>query len=351
MSKGMREFKKKLKQLKSLRGRNTELVTVLVPAGYALHRIVEQVNQEKGTAVNIKSKSTRKNVMTALEKTHQHLNLFKRTPENGLAVFVGNIGVPGNENWVVESIIPPLPLETRMYRCDNVFYLEPLEVMLETKEIYGMVLIERREASIALLKGKRVDIIRTLKSLVPGKFRAGGQSAARFERVREGLSHDFYKKVAEETVLHLKETKGLLIGGPGPTKEEFIERLPRQMQDKIITVQDVGYNGEPGMRELLEKSQDVLKETAVERERQLVEQLFKGIAMGGRVAYGKAEVMQKLSNYLVEILILSEGADEKLIEDFEEKAEEAGIPVEYISTETQSGQEFLAIGGIGAILR
>ncbi|MBR9681437.1 MAG: peptide chain release factor 1 [Candidatus Altiarchaeota archaeon] len=347
----LQDFKRKIKQLRNIRGRNTELVTVMVPVGYALHRIVNQISQEKGTAVNIKSKGTRKNVMTALEKTLQHLSLFKKTPDNGLAVFVGNIGEPGKEKWIVESITPPFPLEMRVYRCDQVFFLDPFLDMLKPTDVFGLVIVERRETTLAILRGKRIEIIKTMKSMIPGKFRAGGQSAARFARVREGLTHDFYKKIHEHVRQYLMETKGILLGGPGPTKEELFEVFHKEIQDKVISIQDIGYAGEPGLRELVEKSQDALKETAVERERKLVEELFKGIAMGSKVAYGVAEVQQKLKEGTVGTLILSEDLEEKILEAFEKTAEQLGTKVEYVSTETQSGKEFMAIGGVGALLR
>lgn len=62
-------LKKLIKELGGIRGRHTELVSVYVPAGYSLVDVSNQLFQEKGTASNIKSKTTRKNVLTALEKT------------------------------------------------------------------------------------------------------------------------------------------------------------------------------------------------------------------------------------------------------------------------------------------
>ena len=80
MDKHLIEFKKKLRELKTYRGRHTELVTVMVPAGFDINKVTNQVSQEKGTATNIKSRKTRQNVMTALEKILQRLILFKKTP-------------------------------------------------------------------------------------------------------------------------------------------------------------------------------------------------------------------------------------------------------------------------------
>ena len=89
------DLKAFVKELSKHRGRHTELVSVFIPADYDLNKIIQQLQQEGGTATNIKSASTRKNVIDALERMVQHLRLFKRTPENGLAVFSGNIAPEG----------------------------------------------------------------------------------------------------------------------------------------------------------------------------------------------------------------------------------------------------------------
>ena len=84
----MRKF---LSELESHRARHTELISVYVPAGYNLDKIRQQLSGESGTARNIKSSGTRKNVQDALEKMIRTLGLHKRTPENGIAIFSGNV--------------------------------------------------------------------------------------------------------------------------------------------------------------------------------------------------------------------------------------------------------------------
>ncbi len=149
------ELKKFIKELENFRGRHTELVTVYIPAGYEITKIINHLSQEQGTATNIKSAATRKNVISSLEKMIQHLRLFKQTPPHGLAVFAGNVAErEGQEDFKVWSIEPPIPLNTRIYRCDKEFVLDLLREMMEVKEAYGLVVIDRRDANIALLKGK-----------------------------------------------------------------------------------------------------------------------------------------------------------------------------------------------------
>ena len=116
--KTVKKLRKLIEQLQKYRGRHTELVTVYIPTGYKIVDVINQLKQEQGTAMNIKSKSTKKNVMGALEKAVQHLKVYARTPQNGLAVFSGNIsekeGVADIKVWGIE---PPEPLKTKMYWC------------------------------------------------------------------------------------------------------------------------------------------------------------------------------------------------------------------------------------------
>ena len=140
------QLKKFIKELEQHRGRHTELVSVYIPQDYDIIKIINHLQQEKVTATNIKSTSTRKNVIDALEKMTQHLRLYKRTPENGLAVFSGNVAKrEGQQDVQVWSIEPPLPLKTRIYRCDKEFVLESLRDMLDIKEVYDLVIVDRRD--------------------------------------------------------------------------------------------------------------------------------------------------------------------------------------------------------------
>jgi len=173
------KLKRIIQELASYRGRHTELVSVYIPAGYDLNKIIGHLQQEQGTAENIKSASTRKNVIAALERMIQHLKLFTKTPEHGLAAFSGNVAErEGQLDVKVWSVEPPLPLNIRIYRCDKEFVLDPLKEMMESKNVYALVVMDRREGDIALLKGKRIVPLISTQSHVPGKFKTGGQCVA-----------------------------------------------------------------------------------------------------------------------------------------------------------------------------
>ncbi|MBC8434924.1 peptide chain release factor 1, partial [archaeon] len=120
------ELEETVKELENYRGRHTEFISVLVPAGFNINQVAKQIDDEKGTATNIKSNNTRKNVINALEKASRKLREIGRTPENGVAVFAGNVSdVEGKEDLRVWAIEPPKPLKIRLYRCDQTFVVEP----------------------------------------------------------------------------------------------------------------------------------------------------------------------------------------------------------------------------------
>lgn len=352
------ELKKIIKELSRHRGRHTELVSVYVPAGYDINKIINHLSQEQGTAANIKSTSTRKNVIDALERMIQHLRLFKATPTNGLAAFSGNVAErEGQSDVQVWSVEPPVPLNVRIYRCDKEFVLDILESMLESKNVYGLVVMDRRDATIALLKGKALVPLVKTHSQVPGKTRAGGQSSVRFARLREGAKVEHYKKIADymkEQFLTMKELKGIIIGGPGVTVNDFMskEYVTADVKNKIIGVKDLCYTGEFGLQELLDASSDILANEEVAQEKKLMQDFFKLLnTKAGMVSYGKDEVMRVLGMGAVDKLLLSEELDDSVIEEYEKKAEEFGSEVNIISTETREGVQLKEMGKVAAILR
>jgi peptide chain release factor subunit 1 len=390
-------LKKLVKQLSEIKGRHTELVTVYVPVGYSLHEISNQLRSEQSTAENIKSKSVRKNVVTALEKICRHLQLYKKTPDNGLALFCGNVsereGVNDIELWAIE---PSEPIKVKMYWCDQRFVTDPLQDMVKEKEIYGIINLDKSDGDIALLRGKKIEPIVHFESIVPGKTRAGGQSSARFARVREGLLNDWLKKIGEAANKIFEEHPeviGILLSGPGPIKEMFFKEdyLHADVKNKILGTVDTGYTGETGLHETLERGEDLIKEAGVIKEKKLLQKFFNELQKpAGLVSYGIKEVINALELGAVDTIIVSEGlimseveyececgmqkrfvtpekkkeqkcdtcgkplgiiGEKDVIEALEERVKNYGSKLDLVSADTREGSQFLELGGVGAFLR
>ncbi len=347
-----------LEELEKFKGRHTELITVYISAGYEVVSVQKQLEAEKSTAKNIKSTSTRKNVVDALDKIVRYLKDFKKNPENGLAVFCGNISkVEGQDDLQLWGVEPPLPLKSRLYRCDKDFVLEPLRELLEVSEIFALLVMDRKEAAIGMLEGKRIEILQKMTSGVPSKVRAGGQSSQRFHRITEGLTKEFYKRIADEMkniFYENKKLKGILIGGPIPTKDEFVdgEYLPTLLQNKIIGKIDIGGSDESGLKELVEKSRDILANQEIVYEKKLMERFFETLGAKPDFVVYKEEAVKKALEYgAVDTLLLSKDYDKESIKKLKQIAVESGTKIEIISTETEEGKQFFQLSGIGALLR
>ena len=357
-SEGKYELEEFIGRMKEHRARHTELITVYVPAGFDINLITKQLESEKSTSTNIKSTATRKNVRDALESLIRVCKGMKNTPKNGVALFAGNVSkIEGQDDFITEIFEPPEELGVRLYRCDQTFVLDPLDDILEIKEFYGLVVIDRKEASIGLLVGKKIKVLQKFDSGVPGKTHKGGQSAQRYVRIRENMAKEFFRRVAETMkteFFSMKNLKGILVGGPGPTKEDFLKegQLVTALKNKVLAVKDLGYADEHGLELLVEFSQDVLAEQEIIYEKKILENFFNMLGKErDKTAYGVKDVEKAIEYGAVEILLLSKKLDRKDIKKFEGKAKETSVNVELISVETEEGQQFWNLGGVGAVLR
>ncbi len=196
-----------------------------------------------------------------------------------------------------------------------------------------------------------------MTSGVPSKVRAGGQSSQRFHRITEGLTKDFYKRIAEEMkkiFFEMPKLKGIIIGGPIPTKDEFIdnEYLTDQLRKKIIGKIDIGGSDESGLKELVTKSQDILAEQEIIYEKNILKKLFESLGETPNKSSIKIEKIEKVLKYgAVETLFLSKKIEKEISKSLKDSAKKSGAKIEIISTETSEGEQFFNLGGIGAILR
>jgi peptide chain release factor subunit 1 len=348
------KLRKLLEELESMRGRHTELVSVYIPSEYNIQEIVNMLRQEYTLTENVKNKTVRNNVLAAIDKILQELRFYNKTPKDGLVLFAGNVSeAEGQIDIKVWTIEPPEPLKIKKYWCDQKFELEPLKEMVEEKELYGLIVLDNREATVGLLKGKKIEVLRQLGSIVPGKTIKGGQSHNRYERVREGLINDWYKSIAENVREYFSkfELKGIILGGPGPAKNDFCdgEYLMTDLRKQIIGVKNIGYTDEQGLEELVERSQDLLAEAAIAKEKALLQKFFEELGKdSGTVTYGREKVMKALDLGAVDIILLSEDLDDK---EVVEKAEQYGTVVEVVSKDTREGVQLQQIGGVAAFLR
>ena len=402
-------FRRTLDQLANKAGRGTELISLYVPPGSRIHEVLGNLREEGGTAVNIKSRTTRQNVQDAIERVSQRLRLFKEPPPTGLVIFAGAIpqNGAGSERMEIYTLIPPEPITVGFYRCDSRFHVEPLLALAAEKNSYGIIVIDGTEADVATLKGQRVEIQKSFTSGIPGKSRAGGQSARRFERIREQVTNDYYVRVGQhfnDIMMQIPDLKGIIVGGPGPTKYDWAEGdyINYMLKKKILSIIDTSYTSEMGVEEVVEKSGEVLKGVRYQEEKQMVQKFLYEVGHEtGKSTYGEKNVQKYLEKGIVDTLLISEklegqrvllkcrncgaveefrgtryeadavksslstrpcqkcgklnlGVEEEadIVDSFVDFAEKAGTRVEVISEETEEGRMLRdSFGKVAAVLR
>ncbi|MDY6817593.1 MAG: peptide chain release factor aRF-1 [Halobacteriales archaeon] len=397
------EFQRVIEDLRQYEGSGTQLVTIYVPPDTQISDVVQHVTQEHSEASNIKSKATRTNVQDALSSIKSRLRYYDSPPENGMVLFSGAVDSGGGQTDMVTEVLedPPQPIQSFRYHCDAQFLTEPLEEMLADKGLYGLIVLDRREANIGWLRGKRVEPVKSTTSLVPGKQRKGGQSAQRFARLRLEAIDNFYQEVAEMAndlfVPERHELDGILVGGPSPTKDEFLDGdyLHHELQEKVLGKFDISYTDESGLYDLVDAAQDALADAELMEDKRLMERFFEELHDGDLATYGFEPTRQNLVMGSVETLLLSEdlredvvtytcpngheerevigrreeiaehectecgetvSADEADREDVIDHligiAEQRGTETVFISTDFEKGDQLLhAFGGIAGILR
>lgn len=386
---------------------STCLISLYVPPARAIADFVQELTDEVGTATNIRSKFTQKNVISALRNVIGKLRLYgHKSPASGIAIFAGVTADSGHKDYKIESYVfePPEPISRKLYVCDNRFHVDYLIDRLVEKDIYALLAIDSAKATIATLKGDHVEIVKSTRSGAAKKHRKGGQSSVRFARLRVEAVTQFLKRVADDMKQFFIEDaqfelKGVIIGGPGQIKDQVVEHFDNRLGDKIVGIKDLGYGGDrSGISELVTESHDILEGVALIEEKRLVHQFLDAL-MVGKANYGEKEVRGNLLMGAVDILLISRGIDlirveatcqncqnkkEKTLEpaevenyvsmlqkqqcsqckfskwkveqkdltmDLGDLAEKTGATIEIINPQTEEGRQIQNFGGICAILR
>lgn len=404
------KLNKMINKLGNITGHGTELVTVYIPPRRPIYDIVSQLKNEAGTASNIKSDLTRTHVQDALSRTVEHLKLYKEPPDNGLVIFCGAIptgkGI-GTEKIEIYSVVPPKPVQINLYRCDDHFWIDHLKDMMKDDKVIGILSLDTQEAGLGILTGDRWEVVESLTSGVAGKHRQGGQSARRFERLRDNELNEYYRRVADyahKIFIDQYDIKGIIIGGPGPTKEGFIreEYLDYRLQNNVIAILDSSYSGSEGVRELIDKVNDqgIMADYRLMEEKKIVKRFISEVYSGkGLGIYGIYDVITSLKNGYADLVIVNdditmirleikcnkclnnqekfiernelmslkqeltanacpncgsqdlESSEQDIIEYLEELSLMIGSRLEVISGKTEEGAQLASLGKIGAILR
>jgi len=281
-----------------------------------------------------------------------------------------NIAIFASEKYNFFHAIP-LPITiNNILVVDSSPYIRPLARIADEWESFTLVLINSNQAKIFSVSLGVAEQTKKLSSDIMNKHKKGGWSQPRFQRLRKGAIHDFYKEVREFLENHVD--KQIILAGPGTSKIEFRNELPKHLQELIIDTIDSNMDDEV---KLIEESLHIVSEREEDSSRESVRHLKEEILKDGLAAYGITETLKAAQNGQVDVLIIEKDyklkgclcehcqivnagpikdcpicggstTEADIIEEIIELAERTNAVIEFTSDE-----EIANLGHIGGLLR
>lgn len=348
-----------LREVKRWSAPATVLLSLYIPPGRPISDVMNLLSEELSVADNIKLKKTRNAVKRALSAAIDRLKMIPKVPPNGLVLFCGENMDTGDFACFVFS--PPEKINVFYYRTDKRFITEFLEEMVEDRDAVGILIVERDQATIGILRGSRLEVLEEVTDYIPGKHKMGGQSQRRFDRIIEQMVEDFFKRLAEHAARHFLPylekgyLKGIIVAGPGYAKQDFVKgnyldyRLQKLVSNELV---DVAYQGDQGLKEVVLKAKSVVQTQLYRDAAEAMEEFKSHLARGtGMVVYGDRDVKTAVEMGAVKTLLVHE--DREDLEEWKELAENySGAQVVVIPRSLPESEWFKnTFGGLAGILR
>lgn len=397
------KIKKLIQQLESARGLGTSVISLYIPPKEQLARVVGMLNNELGTAANIKSHTNKLSVEAAINSTLGRLKLVNRVPANGLIVYCGTVLTEDNkEKKLTMDIEPFKPVSRSLYLCDNKFNTEELHRMLESDDKYGFIVVDGSGTLYATVAGNVREKLASFSVELPKKHGRGGQSKNRFARIRQERRHNYVRKVAElATQLFITNDRcnvnGLVLAGSAEFKEVLFQSdlFDPRLKEKVVKIVDVAHPGDVGLNQAIDLSADALSGVKLVQEKKLLQGFFDQIALDTqKYVFGVKDTMYCMEQGSLETLIVYEDIQEvryevtppeggepvihyltaaaaqtanlyktadnatntveemALIEWLVQNYKKKGCTLELVTNKSQEGTQFVkGFGGIGGLLR
>ncbi|KAG5501522.1 hypothetical protein JKF63_03351 [Porcisia hertigi] len=309
------KVKKLIQMLESARGIGTSVISVYMTPKEQISAMVTKLNNEYGTASNIKSHTNKLSVQSAITAALGRLKQIPRVPPRGLLLYSGTVMTADNKEKKLTLDIEPFKAVSRsLYLCDNKFHTEELRRMLESDDKFGFIVMDGSGSTFATLCGDVKEKLGSFTVELPKKHGRGGQSKNRFARIRMERRHNYVRKVAEAAVSYFitndrPNVRGLVLAGSADFKEVLFQSdlFDPRLKEVVVKVVDVAHPGDVGLNQAIDQSSDALSGVKLVQEKKLLKTFFDQIALDTQqYCFGVNDTMRCLEAGAVETLICFE---------------------------------------------
>ena len=259
--------------------------------------------------------------------------------------------------YINECIIPPIPLKINKYLCDNTFHTEYLHPLFKNYESYGLVMISGEDMLAYNINGTQINELYKYNIHRQKRQKKGGQSAARFSRIREGQIHEYVKTcvdILNRLYMNYEESipniKGLIIAGIGDIKElivksEFLECKLSEIVTRVINISELNIHA------VLPLINDIILEIDIQEECVILRTIQEHIRMMKCVVYGYEDVYKNIQQGLIKDLYVHKSKLQDFGIEYVEQLKQLGGNVIELSIQNTESQTFInGYGGVIGIL-
>jgi protein pelota len=206
-----------------------------------------------------------------------------------------------------------------------------------------ILVVENDEVILYEVTGRGMREVTTWTMRGGGKYQGG--------KLSETVTAAFFKKVKDEFQELQDEEVPVVVAGPGLARE----RLLPMLHSKVTKLAPTSIGGRAAANEVIRDglAGGLLSDHALVRETELLEEAWRLIAIDGPVAYGKEMLNKALEEGAVETLLISAEVlrDDDFWGEYAKKLDVIGAKLIQCSTDHDSGQQLLGMGGAIALLR
>src|SRR3972149_3443283 len=248
-------------------------------------------------------------------------------------------------------VVPMKRITIKKQQMDSLA-IDLLKKGQKDESCFIIVAIDRREASIGLVKGVHLQVFPTIKSGFSGKF---------YKEVSKPLE-PFLKKVVEELLTVIKPERSVYVVGPGHTKNEFLNLLVNGgdvPSSSALLIEGVDSAGDDGIHLALHSHnlKDKIAGSKLEQTAKLIEEAMRRLSVNdGRLTIGFSDALKAAISGSVESLLVSDrifelGVEEGKVVNLLNQVESLRGKTFLVDTSTDIGIQVSKLGGVIGLLR
>lgn len=236
-----------------------------------------------------------------------------------------------------------MPVKKNYYRCDKHFHVELVKDLFAVHVVVGTVIISGEETSIWNITGTQTILKRKFTCHRQKKQKCGGQSAPRFQRIRENQIHEYVGKIienisAEFTPGGTLNVAAVIIAGAAFIRDKVIgdERIPQIIKNSMTI------SSSEKISEIVNESASVISRATGNNIDKELADFFEKIELGDpKYIYGKNDIAEAMKQKIVKTIYT---VDKNL-----DMYTDQGAEVKIVAGGIWSGK-LAAFGGTAAIL-